>query len=1233
MPDTTSVSADATPAAPSAADRPGVVTEVQRAVILVHGFAHAALAIPMAWVCWRSGSGGASMGIASVLVALAGLGVGGFELHLSAQTGRRRQGQARLAVAVYALVALAALVGTRVSAWQIPQAEALWASILTFGSTLSGLPELATGLQAVVSATTVVLACAVGRRTLIAAAPAWLPAWLLSHAIRAILGAAYYLVYDLGAEPLWRRIQAHPRYQAIFGSGGAMRVLGFGLAGAGLAALGAVIGWGLISLGRWFIPPILHPLLYLVVVDLVLLPLLPTASAIVIWLYRKVAGRGEAWVFVASPVFVALAPVAALVLLWLALHRWLIRAARRVGQWQLGAAPSAIHVLVGAGWIHLAAWVLVTGFNAQTGLLLIGRDVPGAARFERHQRTLISELPSAFGQNRDELLAVLYDRAINHEDTSAYIEYTILKGDTTDAPRARLGDLSFATQRHLAGLPWYYSPAAFEPDRIDRCEVLWGCLLLAIMTMIRWPGLDALLPHAILRGVACALRVGTPAGLVVACLVGASGRPNTIAMIAALVLVGVAILALAYWLAWAVSRDVGATRHYAPFMATRLLQKRRIAFFAIGAVTLCVAMVLIVISVMGGFLDLVRDRSRGLLGDLVMENQSLTGFAGYQEFIDHIKQLRDEKGQLIVTEATPVIYTYGVLRFPISRVTNMVRVVGVRQDESIRVTRFGDSLNYENYYPGTTHLGKQQQPYWGLDANGLPVLPPDLEAARQKGLANVTDPGEVALYERAPGQEYPGPQEYAYYGASDVWQAHDMLTTIRAALQIIAETVIEGIWSDPSTRARDPSADDLLRPSPQDDAGAPGAATASAPTTQPAPTSAPSLAEHQRKLTVHLEEVIESLPDSPETKTVAKTLGEVQDRMMDVVDLLEARDKKAAQVINVILGKLEAPVETLAKIRHRPGYTGKFLYGVILGRDIVARRQASRRYERYYPRGAVMTVAVLPLTTRGAFVRQQPVRMRLRYVDDSRTGVYEIDSVCIYVRFELLQDLMKMGPLRLTDGSGYASPRASQVLIKLGEGQDVMVRRTQLLAEWRRFCETWPHFRDRDPMDNVRIRTWEEQQAQYIAAVQKEKILVLTLFAVVSAVAIFLVLCIFYMIVTEKTRDIGILKSVGASAGGVSGVFLAYGAAIGVVGASLGLWIGTIFVHNINSVQDWIARIHPGLRIWSAEVYTFDIIPDTVKFEEAAVIFIVAVVSSVLGATIPALRAGRTWPVEALRYE
>lgn len=1213
-----------------------VVLEVQRAVVLVHGFVHAAkaisLGVAMVWMVFGPESPVSGRTLSwSLLGCVFFAALGMYELYLSAQPGRRLAGLPGAMIGCYALLAFVAVIAAWVPIpWYRP-GQAIWLSYLTIGTLLPGPTQAAAGVQALLAISAAALAVAVGRRSLVASAPAWLLAWPLAHGLRAVVGASYHLVYDLGAAPLRRWLEARPRYQALFLTGASpAKVIAGALGGPALAALGAVVGWGLIWLGQWLIPPILHPLLYLIVVDLVLLPLLPLASILVIWLYRLVAWRGEAWVFVASPVFVALAPVAALVLFWLTLHRWVARAFVSVGQWQVGPAGLRLAGAVGALWLHLVVWIVVTVLNAQSGLTLIGREVPGAKLFKRHLRTPVSKLPPEMQANRDRILAQLVDQAVNNEDGNAFFDYSVLSGERPNSEHIRVGELAKKwTQRQLAGLPWYYSPAGFEADRVERCAVFWGCLLLAAMTMIRWPGVNALLPHVVLRTVLFLIRIAAPTGLLAACLLGTSARPDVIALIAGCVLVGVGVLVLAYWLAWLLSRDVGPTRHYAPFMATRLLQKRRIAFFAIGAVTLCVAMVLIVISVMGGFLDLVRDRSRGLLGDLIMQNRSLTGFAGYQEFADRIKRLKDEHGRPIVYEATPVIYTYGVLRFPISKVTKMVRVVGVRLNESVRVTRFGPSLNYNKYYPGTTTLARQRQPYWGIDPNGVPVLPPDLEAARKDGLAKITDPEELVLYERRAGQDYPGPEEFEHYSNSDVAKACDDLRMIQIELQLISEDAATGNWTGASVldlTAEAGGAPALILPSRPESKPA---ATASAP----APTSMPSLADRQKKIAARMEEALSALPDWPETKPMAETLRDLVGRMMDVTDKLAARDKSAVADINAILAKLEPQLRTLSKIYTRPGYTGKALYGVILGRDLVAQRQASGRYERYYPRGSIMTVAVLPLTTQGAFVRQDPIRLPLRYADDSRMGVYEIDSVCAYVDFEMLQRTMEMGPLRLTDGTGYTSPRASQVLIKLTDGQDILAVRERLVEEWKQFALEWPHERDWQPMGNVRIDTWEEQQALFIAAVQKEKILVLTLFSVISAVAIFLVLCIFYMIVTEKTRDIGILKSVGASAGGVTGVFLAYGAAIGLVGASLGTWIGTVFVHNINTFQDWIARIHPGLRIWSPEVYTFDIIPDTVKFEDAAVIFIVAIVSSVLGAAFPALRAGRTWPVEALRYE
>ena len=72
---------------------------------------------------------------------------------------------------------------------------------------------------------------------------------------------------------------------------------------------------------------------------------------------------------------------------------------------------------------------------------------------------------------------------------------------------------------------------------------------------------------------------------------------------------------------------------YKLFLTLRYLRKRRIAYFAIAAVILCTAMVLIVMSVMGGFLDQVKIKARGMLGDLIVDNRWYSGFPFYDEFI------------------------------------------------------------------------------------------------------------------------------------------------------------------------------------------------------------------------------------------------------------------------------------------------------------------------------------------------------------------------------------------------------------------------------------------------------------------------------------------------------------------------------------------------------------------------------------------------------------------------
>ena len=166
----------------------------------------------------------------------------------------------------------------------------------------------------------------------------------------------------------------------------------------------------------------------------------------------------------------------------------------------------------------------------------------------------------------------------------------------------------------------------------------------------------------------------------------------------------------------------------------------------------------------------------------------------------------------------------------------------------------------------------------------------------------------------------------------------------------------------------------------------------------------------------------------------------------------------------------------------------------------------------------------------------------------------------------------------------------------------------------------------------VRVEPWEQQQAKFLGAVEHEKTLVTFLFGLISIVAIFLVFCILYMIVVEKTRDIGILKSVGATSQGVAGIFLGYGLAIGIVGGGAGLLLACAIVHWINQIHDFIAWAI-GVKIWDPETYAFDKIPNTIDAPTAAIIFAVAILSAVLGAVVPAIRAARLNPVEALRFE
>jgi lipoprotein-releasing system permease protein len=239
----------------------------------------------------------------------------------------------------------------------------------------------------------------------------------------------------------------------------------------------------------------------------------------------------------------------------------------------------------------------------------------------------------------------------------------------------------------------------------------------------------------------------------------------------------------------------------------------------------------------------------------------------------------------------------------------------------------------------------------------------------------------------------------------------------------------------------------------------------------------------------------------------------------------------------------------------------------------------------------------------------------------------------VYVPFDILQQDLQMTEKKSEDGSITWPARTSEIDIRVKPGTDLNEARTKIARICERVTDEQMAGGKFAPVNSsFNVQTWEQRNSLFLGAVEHEEVLMLFLFGMISVVAVFLIFCIFYMIVVEKTRDIGIVKSVGATSGGVAGIFLGYGLAIGLVGSGLGLLFGWIIIHYINQIHAWMGRaLH--IVIWDPKVYLFDTIPNTMNPKEVAVICSVAVLAAVLGALLPAIRAASLHPVESLRWE
>ncbi|HET6883230.1 MAG TPA: ABC transporter permease [Pirellulales bacterium] len=233
-------------------------------------------------------------------------------------------------------------------------------------------------------------------------------------------------------------------------------------------------------------------------------------------------------------------------------------------------------------------------------------------------------------------------------------------------------------------------------------------------------------------------------------------------------------------------------------------------------------------------------------------------------------------------------------------------------------------------------------------------------------------------------------------------------------------------------------------------------------------------------------------------------------------------------------------------------------------------------------------------------------------VDLYESRMSEYDSTFVFVPIRELQRLR--GALNPTTNVGDAN----SIQIRLKDERDAELVRDKLRKAF--------------PPQLYAVSTWRDKQGALLAAVQMETSILNILLFLIIAVAGFGILAIFFMIVVEKTRDIGVLKALGASGRGIMGIFLTYGLSLGMVGSGVGMLLGLWFVIEINDIAKWLSWL-TGHEVFDPSIYYFYKIPTIIEPATVAWIVVGAMLIAVLASVLPARRAARLHPVEALRYE
>jgi lipoprotein-releasing system permease protein len=250
---------------------------------------------------------------------------------------------------------------------------------------------------------------------------------------------------------------------------------------------------------------------------------------------------------------------------------------------------------------------------------------------------------------------------------------------------------------------------------------------------------------------------------------------------------------------------------------------------------------------------------------------------------------------------------------------------------------------------------------------------------------------------------------------------------------------------------------------------------------------------------------------------------------------------------------------------------------------------------------------VVLMTTEGSMtpVGMMPRMRRFEVAGIFYAGMYEFDKSLAYLHIDDAARMMRMGEAVTGVSIKVTEPLAAPTIVRSAA---------------------------RAYGGGVYVNDWTRQHANFFRSIELTKSIIFIILLMVVAVAAFNIVSTLVMVVREKSAEIAILRSMGASAGNILRIFIIEGTLIGFVGTVIGLIVGVVIAINLGSIVSVIESILQ-IRFVAPDVYFISELPSRVEYSDVWRICAVAFMLAVLATIYPALRGAWTNPARALRHE